>query len=52
MMCACHGDALVGEENKGWDYAKFLLGNERVGIARIGISKGRMRVIERLARQS
>ncbi|MDX1717008.1 MAG: acyl-CoA dehydrogenase family protein [Anderseniella sp.] len=45
------GDALVGEENKGWDYAKFLLGNERVGIARIGISKGRMRVIERLARE-
>ena len=25
---------LVGEENKGWDYAKFLLGNERTGIAR------------------
>ncbi|MYR07969.1 acyl-CoA dehydrogenase [Gordonia sp. SID5947] len=24
---------LVGEENKGWDYAKFLLGNER-GAAR------------------
>ena len=44
-------DALVGEVNKGWDYAKFLLGNERVGIARIGVSKGRMRVIERLARQ-
>ncbi len=30
---------LVGEENKGWDYAKFLLGNERSGIARIGLSK-------------
>ena len=24
---------LVGELNKGWDYAKFLLGNERVGVA-------------------
>ena len=24
------------QENKGWDYAKFLLGNERTGIARIG----------------
>lgn len=24
---------LVGEENKGWDYAKFLLGNERSGSA-------------------
>jgi alkylation response protein AidB-like acyl-CoA dehydrogenase len=30
---------LVGEENKGWTYAKFLLGNERTGIARIGMSK-------------
>ena len=30
---------LVGEENKGWTYAKFLLGNERTGIARIGESK-------------
>ncbi|MYM18774.1 acyl-CoA dehydrogenase [Brevibacterium sp. 5221] len=30
---------LVGEENKGWTYAKFLLGNERTGIARIGQSK-------------
>src|SRR5579885_3259390 len=27
---------LVGEENKGWTYAKFLLGNERTGIARVG----------------
>jgi alkylation response protein AidB-like acyl-CoA dehydrogenase len=30
---------LVGEENRGWDYAKFLLGNERVGIARVGHTK-------------
>ncbi len=29
-------DQLVGEENKGWAYAKFLLGNERTGIARVG----------------
>ncbi|GAA3582348.1 acyl-CoA dehydrogenase family protein [Amycolatopsis ultiminotia] len=27
---------LVGEENKGWSYAKFLLGNERNGIAQVG----------------
>ncbi|WP_406638796.1 acyl-CoA dehydrogenase family protein [Amycolatopsis sp. WGS_07] len=27
---------LVGEENKGWTYAKFLLGNERNGIAQVG----------------
>ena len=32
----------VGEENKGWDYAKFLLGNERSGIARVGVSKMRV----------
>ncbi len=41
---------LVGEENKGWDYAKFLLGNERNGIARIGISKSRLRRIRELAK--
>jgi pimeloyl-CoA dehydrogenase large subunit len=40
---------LVGQENKGWDYAKFLLGNERNGIARIGISKARVRRIRELA---
>ena len=40
---------LVGQENKGWDYAKFLLGNERNGIARIGISKARLRRIRELA---
>lgn len=33
---------LVGEENKGWTYAKYLLVHERMGIARIGISKERM----------
>src|ERR671926_59662 len=30
---------LIGEENRGWDYAKFLLGNERVGIAPVGSTK-------------
>ena len=39
----------VGEENRGWDYAKFLLGNERVGIARVGVSKERLRRIRELA---
>ena len=32
-------DQLVGEENQGWTYAKFLLSNERTGIARIGTTK-------------
>src|SRR3569832_1414922 len=40
---------LVGEENKGWDYAKFLLGNERTGIERVGVSKERIRRIKELA---
>jgi len=40
---------LVGEENKGWDYAKFLLGNERTGIARVGISKARIKRLKELA---
>jgi alkylation response protein AidB-like acyl-CoA dehydrogenase len=30
---------LIGEENRGWDYAKFLLGNERVGVAPVGSTK-------------
>ncbi len=40
---------LVGEENKGWDYAKYLLGRERTGIARVGLSKERLRRIRELA---
>ncbi len=39
----------VGAENKGWDIAKFLLGNERTNIARIGISKARLTRIKALA---
>jgi alkylation response protein AidB-like acyl-CoA dehydrogenase len=39
----------VGEENRGWDYAKFLLGNERVGIAKVGTSKARIAQAKRLA---
>jgi pimeloyl-CoA dehydrogenase large subunit len=41
---------LVGQENRGWDYAKFLLTNERMGIARIGISKQRIRRVKELAK--
>lgn len=33
---------LVGEENHGWDYAKFLLGNERVGVAPVGSIKRKL----------
>lgn len=40
---------LVGEESRGWDYAKFLLTNERNGQARVGLSKARLKRIRRLA---
>ena len=36
---------LIGEEGKGWTYAKFLLAHERFGIAGVGASK---RQLERL----
>lgn len=39
----------VGEENKGWDYAKYLLGHERSGIARVGVSKYRVRRAKEIA---
>jgi len=39
----------VHEENKGWDVAKFLLGNERTGIARIGMSKHLIRRAREIA---
>ncbi len=43
---------LIGEENKGWDCAKFLLGNERTGQARVGTSKERIRRLKRIASES
>src|SRR5208337_5138280 len=43
---------LVGEENRGWDYAKFLLSNERTGIARVGITKQRLAHIKHLAKRT
>jgi pimeloyl-CoA dehydrogenase large subunit len=40
---------LVGEENRGWDCAKYLLGNERTGAARVGVSIERIQRLKRLA---
>lgn len=37
---------LIGEENKGWTYAKFLLGNERALIAQIAQSTKLVRQIK------
>ena len=39
----------VGEENKGWTYAKFLLGHERANIAGIGGSKRELARLTRIA---
>ena len=41
----------VHEENKGWDVAKFLLGNERTGIARLGKSRERVNAAKDMARK-
>lgn len=43
------GDQLVGEENQGWSYAKFLLGNERTGIAGVGRTKVRLAEVKQCA---
>ncbi len=38
----------IGDEGRGWDYAKQLLGHERSGIARIGLSKERLSQLRHL----
>ncbi|MEM7429498.1 MAG: acyl-CoA dehydrogenase family protein [Pseudomonadota bacterium] len=42
---------LIGEEGRGWTYAKFLLGNERTGMARIGRSRKHLDRIRSIAAQ-
>ena len=41
---------LVGEENKGWTYAKFLLSHERNNIATVGISKKKLEKLKDIAK--
>ena len=41
----------IGEENKGWTYAKFLLVNERTGIAGVPESKRKIAQLRKIARQ-
>lgn len=41
---------LVGEENKGWTYAKFLLSFERAGIADVGRSRKQLARLKQVAR--
>ncbi|MDG2295456.1 MAG: acyl-CoA dehydrogenase family protein [Paracoccaceae bacterium] len=40
---------LVGEENKGWTIAKFLLSHERTGIAGVGFSMQALEEVKTLA---
>jgi alkylation response protein AidB-like acyl-CoA dehydrogenase len=42
---------LVGEENRGWTYAKFLLSHERTGIAGVGASKRELKLLKHIASQ-
>jgi alkylation response protein AidB-like acyl-CoA dehydrogenase len=43
-------DNLVGEENKGWTYAKHLLAHERTGIADVNRSKRELERLKRVAK--
>ena len=40
---------LVGEENRGWTYAKYLLGHERTGIAAVGRAKTELALLKKVA---
>jgi len=42
---------LVGEENKGWDCAKYLLTFERTGLAGVGLCKAALRHLRTIAGQ-
>ena len=42
---------LVGELNGGWTIAKFLLGNERVGVAPVGATRRVLARIKELAKE-
>jgi alkylation response protein AidB-like acyl-CoA dehydrogenase len=43
-------DQLVGEENKGWTYAKYLLAHERTNIADVNRAKRELERLKRIAR--
>ncbi|MGH1414975.1 MAG: acyl-CoA dehydrogenase family protein [Pelagimonas sp.] len=40
---------LVGEENKGWTYAKYLLTHERTNIAGVGFSRAGLDMVKRIS---
>jgi hypothetical protein len=41
---------LIGEENKGWTYAKYLLAHERTNIADVNRAKRELERVKRIAR--
>jgi alkylation response protein AidB-like acyl-CoA dehydrogenase len=41
---------LVGKENEGWTYAKYLLTHERTNIAGVGFSQAGLNTVKRLAK--
>lgn len=41
---------LVGEEDKGWTYAKYLLTHERTNIAGVGFSQAGLAAVKRIAK--
>ena len=43
-------DNLIGEENKGWTYAKYLLAHERTNIADVNRAKRELERLKRIAK--
>lgn len=43
---------LVGEENQGWTYAKYLLGHERTNIAGLGYCNRELEFLKQVAAQT
>ena len=43
-------DQLIGEENKGWTYAKYLLAHERTNIADVNRAKRELERLKRVAK--
>jgi hypothetical protein len=43
-------DQLIGEENKGWTYAKYLLAHERTNIADVNRAKRELERLKRIAK--
>eukprot|EP01041_Mallomonas_annulata_P026246 gene26246-47504_t len=48
--CRIPAENLIGEENKGWTYAKHLLSHERTNIADVNRSKRELERLKRIAK--